>query len=164
MMMFSKAVIGATAVTMALTIGVPAHAGDFDGATEAKVVWDITTGDEKVFNDRLGLIKATADGLQKRGIKPDFVLIIHGPAAKFVTRTVEGTKFQKETIAGIDKIHATMNDLAGSGGAKIEVCSIAMHRGEIKNDNVMPFAVIEDNVWENSIILQNKGYAYMPVF
>ena len=47
---------------------------------------------------------------------------------------------------------------------KIEVCAIAMKRGKIEDKNVQPFAVIESNVWENIAVLQNKGYAYMPVF
>ena len=157
------AVLNTLALGFALAASQNALANDFADVKEAKTVWDITTGDEKIFTDRIGLIKLTAEMLTKRGIKPEFVLMIHGPAAKFVTKSVEGTKFQKETIASMQKIQSMMSDIKDNG-AKIDVCSIALHRGEIKNENVMPFAVIEDNVWENTIILQNKGYAYMPVF
>ncbi len=139
-----------------------AMANDFKGVKEVKAVWDITTGDENVFVDRVQLIKETAEGLKKRGIKVDFVLVIHGPAAKFVTKSLAGTKFEKDKLAKLDQIQSTMQNLR-NGGAKIEVCSIAMSRGKIGRENVQPFAVIEDNVFENTIVLENKGYAYMPV-
>ena len=45
----------------------------------------------------------------------------------------------------------------------MEVCAIAMKRAKIQHTNVQPFATIQDNVFENLIVLQNKGYAYMPV-
>ena len=139
-----------------------ARAEDFAGVKTAKAVWDITTGDEKIFVDRIGLIKKTADGLKKRGIQPDFVLVIHGPAAKFATKTLAGTKFEKEKLNNLDKAQSTLQNIMEEG-SKIEVCSIAMERGKIAKDNVQPFAVIEDNVFENTIVLENKGYAYMPV-
>ena len=140
-----------------------ARASDFDGTSEAKVVWDITAGDEKIFTDRMGLIRETSEALKKRGIKPTFVLAIHGPAAKYVTKTLKGTKFENDKIEKFDAIQASINGMKNEG-AKIEVCAIAMKRGKIEDKNVQPFAVVEENVWENIIVLQNKGYAYMPVF
>lgn len=139
-----------------------AMAKDFEGVKEAKAVWDITTGDENVFLDRVQLIRETAEGLKKRGIKVDFVLVIHGPASKFITKSLTGTKFEKDKLAKLDEIHSTMQNIRDRG-IKIEVCSIAMSRGKIGKENVQPFAVIEDNVFENIIVLENKGYAYMPV-
>jgi len=138
-----------------------AVAGDFEGVKEARAVWDITTGDENVFLDRVQLIRETAEGLKKRGIKVDFVLVIHGPASKFVTKSLTGTRFEKDKLAKLDQIQSTMQNLR-DGGARIEVCSIAMSRGRIGRE-MQPFAVIEDNVFENIIVLENKGYAYMPV-
>lgn len=138
------------------------RADELAGVKEAKAVFDITTGNEKVLLDRLDLIRQTAEGLKKKGIKPDFVLVIHGPAAKFATKTLVGTKFEKEKVESMGKAQAALDSLKG-GGAKIELCSIAMDRGKIAKNNVAPFAVIEDNVWENTIVLENKGYAYMPI-
>lgn len=138
------------------------RADDFSGIQTAKVVWDITTGKEKVFLDRMGLIKQTAVGLEKRGIKPEFVLVIHGKAAKFVTKTLKGTKFEKENVPGMSKAQTALQAFQRSG-TSVEVCAIAMKRGKIEHSNVQPFATIQDNVFENLIVLQNKGYAYMPV-
>lgn len=139
-----------------------ASASDFTGVKSVKAVWNITTGSEKVFIDRMQLIRQTADSLKKRGIKSDFVLVIHGKAAKFVTKTLQGTKFAKEKVPGMAKAQTVLKDLGGYG-SKIEVCSIAMKRAKIKPSNVQPFAAIQENVFENLIVLQNKGYAYMPV-
>lgn len=55
-----------------------ARANELAGVKVAKAVLDITTGDQKVFLDRMDLIRQTADGLRKKGIKPDFVLVIPG--------------------------------------------------------------------------------------
>jgi len=138
-------------------------ASDFEGIKQVKVVWDIIVGDEKAFTDRIGLIKETAESLKDRGIEPKFVLAIHGPAAKYVTKSLVGTKYEKDKIEKLDAIQTSMDNLR-KDGMKIEVCAIAMKRGKIEHKNVQPFAVIESNVWENITVLQNKGYAYMPVF
>jgi len=139
-----------------------ASADDFAAAQSARAVWDVTTGDEKVFTDRMGLIKQTAESLQKRGIKPDFVIVIHGKAAQFVTKTLKGTKFAKLKVPGMSKAQSSLKSLQDSG-TPVEVCAIAMKRAKIEHSNVQPFATIQDNVFENLIVLQNKGYAYMPV-
>ncbi len=136
----------------------------FKGVTAAKVVWDVTVGDEKKFNDRIDLIGKTAESLKKRGIKPDFVLTIRGPATKFVTKTLDKTNFEKEKdkIKNMPGAQATLKKLQDSG-VQVEVCSVAMGVQKVEKDNVQPFIPIVDNVWETLIVLQNKGYAYMPI-
>lgn len=147
---------------LAIAVYRTAIANDFEGIREAKAVWDITTGDENIFMDRVQLIKETIESLKKRGIKPDFVLVIHGPAAKFVTKSLAGTKFEGSKLDNLDQAQSLLQSLKNEG-TKIEVCSIAMKRGKISKENVQSFAVIEENVFENTIVLENNGYAYMPV-
>lgn len=137
-------------------------ADDFSDAKTAKAVWNVTTGDEKVFLDRMDLIQQTADSFKKRGIKPDFVVIIHGHAAKFVAKDLHGTKFEKDKLPKLSQAHKSLAHLK-QNGMPVEVCAIALKRAKIKHENVRDFAVIEKNVFENLIVLQNKGYAYMPV-
>ena len=156
--LFSSLILFVTVATYTTA----ARADDFAGVQSAKAVWDITTGDEKVFIDRMDLIKQTADSLEKRGIKPEFVLVIHGKAAQFVTKTLKGTKFAKQKVPGMEKAQSALKGLQSSG-TPVEVCAIAMKRAKIEHSNVQPFATIQDNVFENLIVLQNKGYAYMPV-
>lgn len=136
----------------------------FKGVATAKTAWDVTVGDEKKFNDRMDLIRETAASLKKRGIEPDFVVLIRGPATKFVTKTLDETKFEKEKdkIKNMSGAQATLKKLKDSG-VPVEVCAVAMNNQKVAKDNVQPFVAIADNVWENLIVLQNKGYAYMPV-
>jgi len=138
------------------------NADDFSGVRTAKAVWDITVGNEKVFLDRMDLIKQTAENLRKRGIRPEFILVIHGEAAIFVTKSLKGTRFANQELIDLDKAQVALKDLQRDG-SQVEVCSIAMQRARITHKNVQSFASIQNNVLENLIVLQNKGYAYMPV-
>jgi intracellular sulfur oxidation DsrE/DsrF family protein len=136
----------------------------FKGVTAAKVVWDVTQGDERRFNNQMALIGRTADSLRKRGITPDFVVTIRGPATKFVTKTLDQTNFEKEkdnikNMTGAQELIRKLKD----GGVPVAVCAEAMKVQKVATENVQPFVVIADNVWENLIVLQNKGYAYIQV-
>ena len=135
----------------------------FDDLRRVGAVYDFTTGDENMFYDRINLIKLTAANFRKRGIATDFVILIHGPSTKFVTRSQASTKFDGEKIAKLPEIHGLMQDLSDSGSARIVTCGIAMGRHFVASDNLMPFTVVEENVAEISIALQSKGYAYMQV-
>jgi intracellular sulfur oxidation DsrE/DsrF family protein len=43
------------------------------------------------------------------------------------------------------------------------VCGIALERSAIAEENVISCAAVERNVFVNSVALQNRGYAYMPI-
>ncbi|MCP5372734.1 MAG: DsrE family protein [Hyphomicrobiales bacterium] len=135
---------------------------DLGGVSEAKTVWDVTTGDEARFNDRMGLIKQTADGLRSKGIEPKFVVLIHGKASKFATKSLAGTKFEKAPVKDMGKAQGQLKSLTDIG-IPVRLCGIAMSRTKIKSDNVIEYVTQVDNVFENLIALQNKGYAYMEV-
>jgi intracellular sulfur oxidation DsrE/DsrF family protein len=135
---------------------------DFKGLREAKVIWDITIGDERLFKDRLKLIQETADSLRKKGIIPKFIISIHGPATKFVTKSFAGTVFEKEKIEGLPSIHKTLQRLAKKG-IRIQQCGVTLKRGNIAHKDVLPFIAVEENVWVNMSALLNKGYACMPI-
>ncbi len=135
---------------------------DCQGLTGAKAVWDFTTGDARRFHDRAKLMLHAARSFNAEGIAPDFVVLLHGAATKFGARSFEGTKFAGDDAANLPEIHATLRDLSALGG-RIEVCEIAMQRSDVPRASIMPFMEIEENVFVNSIALQNRGYAYIPV-
>jgi intracellular sulfur oxidation DsrE/DsrF family protein len=62
----------------------------------------------------------------------------------------------------LDQIHTTLEELTRIGG-RIVVCEIAMQRSDVQRENIVAFAEIEENVFVNSIALQNRGYAYVPI-
>jgi intracellular sulfur oxidation DsrE/DsrF family protein len=135
---------------------------DLDGLKQARAVWDFTTGDERRFLDRVSLMKQTAESFLARKVAVDFVLLIHGQATKFVARNHTGTKFGKDACPLLGDIHALLAALAALG-VRIEVCLIAMERCLVTRENLLPCTVVEENVFLNSIALQNKGYALMQV-
>ena len=135
---------------------------DLEGLTSARAVWDFTTGDARRFFDRVSLMKQTAESFLARGVTLDFAMLIHGPATQFVALTHAGTKFDKAACTTLPEIHALLESLAALG-VRIEVCLIAMERSHVARENLISCVVVEDNVFLNSIALQNKGYACMQV-
>jgi intracellular sulfur oxidation DsrE/DsrF family protein len=135
---------------------------DWSGLAGARAVWDFTTGDARRFLDRLELVIDAAEQFRQRGIAIDFVLLLHGPATQFAARTLSGTKFEARDAPDLSPIHARLQRFSEIGG-RIEVCRIALERCAIAPDNVIRCATVERNVFVNSVALQNRGYAYMPI-
>jgi intracellular sulfur oxidation DsrE/DsrF family protein len=135
---------------------------DCTGLTRARAVWDVTTGDPRRFADRLGLLLHALESFRAQGIAPDFVVLLHGPATQFASRTLAGTKFDPATDDALGPARAAL-EKAVSAGARVEVCRIAMDRCHIGADNLLPGLAVEENVFVNAIALQNRGYAYLPI-
>jgi intracellular sulfur oxidation DsrE/DsrF family protein len=138
------------------------HIKDCEGLISAKAIWDFTTGDARRFNDRANLMLHAARSFNAQNISVDFVVLLHAGSTKFGARSFEGTKFAADDATTLDEIHATLEELTRIGG-RIEVCEIAMQRSDVQRENIVSFADIEENVFVNSIALQNRGYAYIPI-
>jgi intracellular sulfur oxidation DsrE/DsrF family protein len=134
----------------------------FTGLAEARAVWEFTTGDEAAFLDKLSLVLTTAESFAAAGVTPRFVLLLRGPVMKFCVGERERTSFAGETLGRVEAIHAVFHALARLG-TRVELCRVSMRRRGVTDDNVLPFAVVEENVFVSSIALQNKGYALMTV-
>ncbi|HUF20272.1 MAG TPA: DsrE family protein [Burkholderiales bacterium] len=137
---------------------------DFAGVRQAKAVWDFSTGDGRIFLERLRLIRSAIDLLRAQGIEEHFVVMLRGAVLKFVAKDIGKTSFAGEAVEPehLEKIHVELEALARSG-VKIELCLYAMRKREVEPDNVLPFTQLEENVFANAIALQNKGYAFMQV-
>jgi intracellular sulfur oxidation DsrE/DsrF family protein len=128
----------------------------------ARAVWDFTTGDARRFCDRLSLILDTAEEFRSRGVRIDFVLLLHAAATQFGARSLRGTKFDKPDAADLAPAHELLRRFAGMGG-RVVACGIAMQRSAIAEDNLIDCATIERNVFVSAVALQNEGYAYMQI-
>ena len=128
--------------------------------TSATAVWDFTTGDERRFRDRLELIIEAARDFSGRSIACDFVVLLHGASTQFAARTLAGTKF---AAVDLTAAHDLMRRFRALGGT-IKVCGIAMERSGITAGNLVDSVEVERNVFVTSVALQNRGYAYMPIF
>lgn len=135
---------------------------DCEGLKAARAVWDFTTGDARRFHDRVGLMLHSMGAFREQGIPAEFVLLLHGPATRFGALSFAGTKFAAEDAAMLPDIHAQLRRFVDEGG-RAEICRIAMDRCLISGDNVLPGLVVEENVFTNSIALQNRSFAYVPV-
>lgn len=135
---------------------------DCKGLQNARAVWDFTTGDARRFCDRLELVIDTAEQFKRLDIATDFVILLHAQATQFAARTLSGTKFKDPEGPQFFAAHALLRRFAALGG-RIEVCGIAMDRSAITPANLLECATIERNVFVNSVALQNRGYAYMPI-
>lgn len=135
---------------------------DCTGLKAARAVWDFTTGDARRFRDRLELVIDAAEQFRLQGIAADFVILLHAQATQFAARTLAGTKFKDPEGEDFRAAQALLERFAALGG-RTEVCRIAMDRSAIAPDNVIDCVAIERNVFVNSVALQNRGYAYMPI-
>ncbi|NQV84211.1 MAG: DsrE family protein [Rhodospirillales bacterium] len=164
--MFIRTILAGLAIIAVTAWQAPVQAAgsmyDLGDVKVVKTVWDITTGDEARFNDRIDLIKQTAEGFRSKGITPEFVVLIHGGATRFVTKTVAGTVFAKKPLGDLNATQAALESLT-EGGIPVRACGIAMKRTKVNSDNVVKYVTQVDNVFENLIALQVKGYAYMEV-
>jgi len=137
-------------------------ANDVTGLGLARAVWDFTTGDARRFCDRLALVIDAAEQFKRQNIATDFVLLLHGPATQFAARTLSGSKFTEPEAHDFPVAHQLLRRFAVLGG-RIEVCRIAMDRCAIAPENILDCVAIERNVFVNSVALQNRGYAYVPI-
>lgn len=129
---------------------------------EVRVVWDVTIGNEAMFEDRLGLIRQTADVIRKNKMNPVFVIVIHGPATKFAARSLTGTKFENENLKRLSDIQGIILEMNKDSMSFIQ-CQVPMTRNYVSEDNLLPFISVSETVFYDLAILQMKGYAYIPI-
>ena len=135
---------------------------DCIGLRHARAVWDFTTGDARRFCDRLELAVDAIEQFKEQNIAPDFVLLLHGQATQFAARALSGSKFKEQAEEYFSAGHELLRRFAELGG-RIVVCGIAMERSGIAPENILDGVTIERNVFVNSVALQNRGYAYIPI-
>jgi intracellular sulfur oxidation DsrE/DsrF family protein len=131
---------------------------------EVKIVWDVTIGDEALFEDRMGLIQQTADVIRRKGMTPKFVLVVHGPATKFITRSLNGTKFENEKIVRLPDIQRVITEMSKADKMRFVQCQVPMIRNNVAEDNVLSFVDVSETVFFDLAILQMEGYAYIPIY
>lgn len=128
-----------------------------------KIVWDVTIGNEALFEDRLGLIQQTADVIRKKGMMPKFVLVVHGPATKFMTRSLDGTKYENEQMQRLSDIQRVMSEMNEKERMRFVQCQVPMIRNNVAGDNVLAFVEVSETVFFDLAVLQMEGYAYIPI-
>jgi len=129
---------------------------------EVKIVWDVTIGDEVLFEDRLHLIQHTAEVVHRKGMTSNFVIVIHGPATKFIAHSLSKTDFSNERVERLSEIQKVIVDM-NRDGVRFVQCQVPMLRKNVSQDNILPFISVSETVFFDLAILQMEGYAYIPI-
>lgn len=128
-----------------------------------KIVWDVTIGNASLFEDRMGLIRHAAEVIRKKGMTPDFVLVVHGPATKFMARSLNGTKFVNEKIERMSDIQRVIAEMSEKEQMRFVLCQVPMIRNNVAINNVLAFVEVSETVFFDLAVLQMEGYAYIPI-
>lgn len=130
---------------------------------EIRIVWDVTIGSEALFEDRMGLIRHAAEVIRKKGMVPKFVLVFHGPATKFITLSVQGTKFEHDKPERLRDIQRIITEMNEKDRMRFVQCEVPMTRNNVSGDNLLPFVDVSETVFYDLALLQMEGYAYIPI-
>ncbi len=139
---------------------VPDDRAALEGLKQAKVAFDITTGDAKALLGTLNVIDETRQSLIKQGVTPHILLAFRGPATLLVQSDQKKIKQEdRETAA---RIAAKLKDLRGASGIDgLEQCSIAARHLGVNKADVRPEITVVGNGWISLMAYQAKGYAYI---
>ena len=158
--------LSASSIAMALLVAPSSASAQADdraalaGIKEAKIAFDLTSGDPKLLLSRLNVIEETRQSLIKQGVQPNFVLTFRGPATRLVQTDLE--KIKPEDRADAQKIAARLNEMSKASGVQsLEQCSVAIRQQETKAENVLPQIKVIGNSWISLMAYQAKGYAYI---
>lgn len=131
------------------------------GLKEAKVIFDITTGNAKKLLGRLDLIEETRDGMVKQGVTPRIVLAVRGPASLLIQR--DESRIKPEDLPVAKKIWEKIQAMSKDTSYQMDQCAVANRFLKIKNEDTIPEFHIVGNSWISLTGYQNKGYAYIPI-
>ncbi|MFK5938337.1 MAG: DsrE family protein [Sulfurimonas sp.] len=131
-----------------------------------KVVFDLTTGDMKTFEQRIlsGVARYTA---HYQGMMQEFsaVVVIHGDAYKFFVKDLANSPYKDQTA--LVKANKDLKIRIASAGNIYEVeflmCEANMRKAKLTQKDIYPFVKLVPSSTMGLIEKQNAGYAYIPV-
>lgn len=139
-----------------------AHADD----AVKKVVYDLTTGDIKVFERKvLSGIANSKSHYESKLEELEATVVIHGNAYKFFINDLASSPFKSDT--DLNQAH---KDLLKRLAAMSEIydveflmCEIGMKKQKIDQKSLYKFVKLVPNSTIGLIDKQNEGYAYIPI-
>jgi len=153
-----------------LVAGTPVFAGDDEKSEDAvskKVVFDLTTGDLKTFEQRIlsGVARYTA---YYEGHLQEFnaVVVIHGDAFKFFVKDLAHSPYKDQPA--LVKVNNDLKKRIASAtdiyGVKFLMCEANMRKAKLTGKDIYPFVELVPSSTMGLIDKQNEGYAYIPVW
>ena len=155
-MMFTRALIGAIALLLAVATVVPAGEKPDDraalaGLQSAKVIFDVRVADLEKLVFNLELFEETLEGLVEQGVKPEMIVAFRGPGVKLLT------------AAALDEEAMELFRDLKKRGVSFESCAVAMRIFKVNPEGLIPEVNLVGNVLNSYIGYQNKGYAMVAI-
>jgi len=155
---------------VSLVTGTLLFAEDVENSDEIaikKVVFDLTTGDLKTFEQRIlsGVARYTAHyegNLQEF----DAVVVIHGDAYKFFVKDLAHSPYKNEdALVKINNdLKARISTAEDMYGVEFIMCEANMRKAKLTERDIYPFVKLVPSSTMGLIEKQNEGYAYIPVW
>lgn len=131
-----------------------------------KVVFDLTTGDLKVFEKKvLSGIAHQKSYYEGKMEELQAAVVIHGDAYKFFVKDVSSSPFKddKELQKESAQLATRISSLVETYDVEFLMCNAGMKSQNIKKENIFSFVKIVPNSTIGLIDKQNEGYAYIPI-
>jgi uncharacterized protein len=155
---------------VALVTGTPLFAEHVESSEEEvskKVVFDLTTGDLKTFEQRIlsGVARYTA---YYEGNLQEFnaVVVIHGDAYKFFVKDLAHSPY-KDQLALVKVNNDLKKRIASAAdmyGVEFLMCEANMRKAKLTEKDIYPIVKLVPSSTMGLIDKQNEGYAYIPVW
>jgi intracellular sulfur oxidation DsrE/DsrF family protein len=131
-----------------------------------KVVFDLTTGDLKVFEKKvLSGIAHQKSYYEGKMEELQAAVVIHGDAYKFFVKDVSSSPFKddKELQKESAQLATRISSLVDTYDVEFLMCDAGRKSNKIKLENIYDFVKIVPNSTIGLIDKQNEGYAYIPI-
>jgi len=131
-----------------------------------KVVFDLTTGDVKVFEKKvLSGIANFKSHYESNFQELEVAVVIHGGAYKFFVNdpTISPFKDDKILLKEHKQLKSRLSSLAEMYDVEFLMCNNRRKSLGMKKENLYTFVKLVPNATVGLIDKQNEGYAYVPI-
>jgi intracellular sulfur oxidation DsrE/DsrF family protein len=148
------------ALVLAACTEMPRQSSAAPDPKEARIAFDITSGNPQVVNLTLTVIEMTRKQLIDAGVTPRIVVAFRGDASYFTQESLAVVKEadRAETLQVKAKIRALRK---ASGVEGFEQCNVPLASRKLKGTDLMQEVKLVPNGWIALANYQQKGYAYI---
>jgi intracellular sulfur oxidation DsrE/DsrF family protein len=138
----------------------PTPVAQAEPSREAKMAFDITSGNPQVVTLTLATIDMTRKQLIEQGITPRIVVTFRGDASYFTQDTLGVVK--EDQRADALAVKAKIRELKTASGVEgFEQCNVPLASRKLKGTDLMTEVKLVPNGWIALANYQQKGYAYI---
>ena len=138
----------------------------FASAKEAKVVFDVTSGDShKIGKHLINGVNVLEAYYKKENIDLKVIVVISGDAYKYFIEDLKKSPYATQTeVADVQaKFKTDFQKLNDKYGVIFEMCANGMRARKINPNNLYKFVHADVMKGVYLIEAQNSGYAYLPI-